>query len=88
MGEQPIIPADALASRDEAVVDAQNKARFELPLTGQPGETTLIVRMSFGYCGTDARALCRLATAAWKIPILINTEGGASEISLTFPEPR
>ena len=88
VGEQPIIPADALASRDEAVVDAQNKARFELPLTGQPGETTLIVRMSFGYCGTDARALCRLATAAWKIPILINTEGGASEISLTFPEPR
>ncbi len=87
-GEQLIIPASALSSRAEAAVDEQNKARFELPLTGQPGEASLIVRMSFGYCGTDARALCRLAAAAWKIPVVINTEGGASEITLTFPEPR
>ncbi len=86
--EQTIIPASALGSRDEATVDDQNQARFELPLSGQPGEASLIVRMNFGYCGTEANALCRLATAAWKIPVVINTEGGVSEISLTFPEPR
>ena len=85
---QPIIPAAALASRDEATVDEQNMARFELPLSGQPGEAILFLRMSFGYCGTDANALCRLAAASWKIPIVINTEGGVSEISLTFPKPR
>ena len=87
-GEQPIIPAAALASRDEATVDDQNSARFELPLSGQPGEAILVVRMSFGYCGTDARALCRLAAATWKIPVVINTDAGVTEILLTFPAPR
>ena len=85
--EQSIIAADLLGVRDEATANDQNVAVFEVPLTGTPGEATLIVRMSFGYCGTEENALCRLATATWKIPIVLNTDGGVNEIALTFPEP-
>ena len=85
--EQALIAADTLGARDEAIANDQNMAQFEVPLTGTPGEATFILRMSFGYCGTEEKALCRLATATWKIPVVLNTDGGVSEISLTFPEP-
>ena len=86
-GEQSLVAPDLLGARDEATTNDQNVAQFELPLKGQPGETTLIVRMSYGYCGTEANALCRLASTAWKIPVVLNTDGGVGEIALTFPQP-
>lgn len=85
--DQTIVPADALGVRDEASVNDQNVAKFEIPLTATPGEATLILRMSFGYCGSEENALCRLATATWRIPVVLNTDGGISEIALTFPKP-
>jgi thiol-disulfide isomerase/thioredoxin len=85
--EQALIAADTLGARDEAIANDQNVAQFEVPLTGTPGEATFILRMSFGYCGTEKNAVCRLATATWKIPVVLNTDGGVSEISLTFPKP-
>lgn len=85
--DQTIVPADTLGARDEATTNDQNVAQFEIPLTGTPGEATFIVRMSFGFCGTEERALCRLATATWKIPVVLNTDGGVNEIALTFPKP-
>ena len=86
-GEQSLVAADVLGARDEATTNDQNVAQFELPLSGQPGEATFIVRMSYGYCGTEEKALCRLASAAWKIPVVLNTDGGVGEIALTFPQP-
>ncbi len=85
--EQALIAADTLGARDEAIANDQNVAQFEVPLTGTPGEATFILRMSFGYCGTEKNAVCRLATATWKIPVVLNTDGGVSEISLSFPKP-
>lgn len=85
--EQGLIPPEAIGVRDEASVNDQNVAAFEVPLTGQPGEATIFVRMSFGYCGTEENALCRLATATWKIPVALNTDGGVSQIGLAFPMP-
>ncbi len=87
-GEQHVFPKDQLGVRDEATVDEQKIARFALPLTGQPGEAVLIVRVSFGYCGTEENALCRLAAATWKIPVVLNTDGGVSDVMLTFPAPK
>jgi DNA-binding beta-propeller fold protein YncE len=86
-GDQPIVPSEALGGRDESDVDDQSVARFELPLTGKPGETTLILKMSFGYCGIEEDALCRLASAVWKIPVVVNTDGGSNNVQLTFPMP-
>ncbi len=85
--EQVLVAADVLGVRDEATANEQNVAQFEVPLTGQPGEATFFLRMSFGYCGTEANALCRLATATWKVPVVLNTDGGTSEIVLAFPKP-
>lgn len=86
-GEQTVISADAIGSRDEATVNEQNVATFTVPLSGKPGDANLIVRMSFGYCGTEENALCHLATATWKLPISVTAEGGTSEVQLTFPKP-
>lgn len=85
--DQAIVAPDSLGARDEATVNDQNAAQFEVPLTGTPGEATFVVRMSFGYCGTEENALCRLATATWRIPVVLNTDGGVNEIALTFPKP-
>lgn len=84
-GEQTVISAAALGARDEATVDDQGAGNFHLPLTGQPGEASLVVRMSYGYCGTDEGALCRLATATWRVPVVVNTDGGVGQIALAFP---
>lgn len=86
-GEQTLVAKESLGARNEATVGEPNIAEFELPLTGQPGEATLILRMSFGYCGTEENALCRLAAATWKIPVVLNTDGGANEVTLNFPTP-
>jgi len=85
--EQTLVASDNLAVRDEAETSDENVARFEVPLTGQPGEATFLVRMSFGYCGTEENALCRLAAATWRMPVVLNMDGGSNEIKLTFPKP-
>jgi len=85
--DQTLVASENLGVRDEAVTGDDQVARFEVPLTGQPGEATFLVRMSFGYCGTEKNALCRLASATWKIPVVLNTDGGSNEIKLTFPKP-
>jgi hypothetical protein len=64
-----------------------NVAEFSVPLTGQPGSCTVILQVSYGYCAADGTGLCRLATGTWKIPVVLNTDGGESRISITFPEP-
>jgi DNA-binding beta-propeller fold protein YncE len=86
-GEQDLLSADVLGVRDEAMVSEKNVASFTVPLTGQPGQGRFLLRMSFGYCGTEENALCRLASATWSVPVVLNTDGGNSEISLTFPKP-
>lgn len=84
---QTLIPGTALGVREEATVSQGNLAEFTIPMTGQPGESTLILQMSYGYCSTDGTGLCRLATGLWKIPVVLNTDGGESQIQITFPKP-
>ena len=85
-GEQTIVDRDALGVRDEATVNDQKVAHFDLPMTGQPGEATLYVRVSFGYCGLDKNALCHLASAKWKVPVMLSADGTSKEVSLSFPK--
>ena len=86
-GTQTLIPAEALGIREEAAVGEGQVAEFTLPMTGQPGESTMILQVSYGYCSADGAGLCRLATGLWKIPVVLNTDGGESQIVVTFPEP-
>ena len=86
-GTQALIPAEALGVRDEAAVGEGQLAEFTIPMTGQPGESTMILQVSYGYCSADGAGLCRLATGLWKIPVILNTDGDQSQIEVTFPEP-
>lgn len=86
-GTQALIPAEALSVRDEAAVGESQVVEFTIPLTGQPGESTVILQVSYGYCSAEGAGLCRLATGLWKIPVILNTDGGQSQIVVTFPEP-
>jgi thiol-disulfide isomerase/thioredoxin len=86
-GEPSLLANNASGVRTEAQVTAGNVAEFSVPLTGQPGSCTVILQVSYGYCAADGTGLCRLATGTWKIPVVLNTDGGESRISITFPEP-
>ena len=80
---QTVIAENVLGLRDEAVV-TEGRAEFRLPLTGQRGETTLLIRMNYGFCA-DNSSLCRLASAAWRIPVRVTGKSGIEELSLEFP---
>ncbi len=81
--DQAIVPADALAARDEATVNG-SQASFQLPMTAVAGEATLLFRVSYGFCSENS-TVCRLATAAWKVPITVSDEAEGAKLSLTFP---
>ena len=83
-GEQPIFQAAALDQCDEAAV-ADAHATFEIPMTGESGMGTVYVRVGYGYCGTEEHALCRLATATWRVPITIAADAAAATLDLSFP---
>lgn len=83
---QTVVPTDSLASREEASI-SDHVATFLLPLTGAAGETTLLLRMSYGFCADDGK-LCRLATAAWRIPVVVSNDGPTEELQITFPSPK
>jgi len=85
-GEQAIIPTDALAQRDEASV-ADHTASFDIPMTGAEGGITVLIHVGYGYCGTEENALCRLATATWRVPITVAADATANSFDLEFPVP-
>jgi len=82
--EQVIFPAETLGERDEAAV-ADDVASFDIPLTGESAMATVYVRVSYGYCGMGENALCRLASATWRIPVTTASDATESMLSLSFP---
>ena len=83
-GEQPIFPVETLSQRDEAIV-ADGNATFNLPMTGETGAATVYLRVSYGYCGTNEKALCRLATATWRVPVTVAAAATGNTLNLSFP---
>ena len=83
-GAQPIFPMATLSQRDEAVV-ADGHATFDMPMTGESGTATMYIRVGYGYCGTEENALCRLATATWRVPVMIAADAAADILNLSFP---
>lgn len=83
--EQTIFPADSLDQRDEAVAAADDHVTFDLPMTKEPGTATVYIRVSYGFCGMEANALCRLATATWRVPVNVAAEGTDERLELSFP---
>ncbi|MCA9037036.1 MAG: redoxin domain-containing protein [Planctomycetaceae bacterium] len=81
---QAVVPDDALNSREEATPQ-NGTASFSLPVSSEPGQTVLIVQMSYGYCATD-ESLCRLASRTWQIPVTLTNDAETSSIGLSFDE--
>jgi len=83
--EQPLVPESALSTRSRITPAEDGTVAFTVPLTGQPGDATLLLQLSFGYCDADDTGLCRLADGLWKIPVKLSTDGGDSRIILDMP---
>ena len=83
-GEQSLFPVATLGQRDQAVV-ADAHATFDIPMTGTTGTATMYIRVGYGYCGTEKNALCRLATATWRVPITIAADSPVDTLNLSFP---
>jgi len=79
----PVISSEALEGRDEATAK-DGSATFQIPLTGKAGEANVLVEVSYGFCRTKG-GLCRLASAAWELPLKVVEEGNSPGISLRFP---
>ncbi len=83
-GTQSIFPTVALGQRNQVVV-TDGHATFDMPLTGESGTATMYIRVDYGYCGTEENAVCRLATATWRVPITIAADAPVDTLSLSFP---
>ena len=82
--EQVIFPAETLGERDEAAV-VDDVASFDIPMTGESAMATVYIRVSYGYCGMGKNALCRLASATWRIPATVSSDAKESSLNLSFP---
>ena len=82
--EQVVFPAETLGERNEAVV-ADDVASFDIPMTGESAMATVYARVSYGYCGMGKNALCRLASATWRIPVTVSSDAGEMALELSFP---
>lgn len=82
--EQVIVPAETLGEREEAVV-ADNVASFDIPMTGESAMASIYVRVSYGYCGMGENALCRLASATWRVPVKTEADAKDASLNLSFP---
>ena len=83
-GTQSIFSTVALGQRNQVVV-TDGHATFDMPLTGESGTATMYIRVDYGYCGTEENAVCRLATATWRVPITIAADAPVDTLSLSFP---
>ena len=83
--DQSIIAPEALNARDEATLNGTT-AMVVVPLTENPGEASITLQVSYGYCSSNS-SLCRLASQVWIIPIEVNEESEATSIELSFPKP-
>lgn len=82
--EQQIFSTETLNQRDAAAV-TDGQATFDMPMTGESGTATIYVSVGYGYCGTEKNALCRLATATWRVPITITADATVDTLDLSFP---
>lgn len=81
VGEQKLIAAEQLKSRQEAEVK-DDVATASIPLAAKKGEAKLALSVSFSYCRDGVGGLCKLKTSKWNIPIKISADGKSSTIKL------
>lgn len=78
-----ILDPAALGERDEAIGEGTT-VTFTLPLTAQPGQTTLDLALTYTYCREGAGGVCRLGTLRWNVPLEVTPDATGTEITLPF----
>ena len=79
---QSLVAEEQLNKRARATV-AESHAVVRLPLTGQIGTATLELVVSYQICRDGKGGLCKLKTAAYRIPL--TTSGDSSTTTITLP---
>lgn len=76
-----LVSADALGKRQRA--DKQETtASFAVPLSGEEGQGSLTVQISYQFCRDGTGGLCKFGTQQWVIPIVVASDG-PSNLKLT-----
>jgi len=56
-----------------------------LPVTGETGEATLRVSLSYYYCANDPGGLCKMASVEWIAPLRLDPAAESAMVSLIAP---
>jgi thiol-disulfide isomerase/thioredoxin len=78
---------DAAGKRIKASAD-DGAVRFDLPLSGETGESNLRIALSYGYCRDGNGGVCKVRTAHWLLPLAVTfgkAPDGAEGIRLVAP---
>ncbi|HUG91918.1 MAG TPA: thioredoxin-like domain-containing protein [Planctomycetaceae bacterium] len=79
-GEQALVPADRLDSRQEAPVQGERLV-IAVPLARASGGATYELAVTYGYCRGGTGGLCKIQTVRWRVPIEF-AEGGSPAVRL------
>ncbi|MBA3312323.1 MAG: redoxin domain-containing protein [Planctomycetaceae bacterium] len=82
-GPQVIVRKDALGKRIKGVAGS-SAVRVSVPLTGEVGEASFRIALSYGYCREGRGGVCKVRAAHWNVPLVV-AESGSAEIRLVAP---
>lgn len=80
-GEQSLVAADQFEIKQEAKTEDSN-VTFVIPTAKTTGDATLMLSVTYGYCRDGEGGVCKVATASWKIPVVLKADAKAKLVSL------
>jgi len=82
-GKNQTLIAAELIGKKQTVEIADGVARVRIPVAAKSGAAELTLTMTYGYCREGTGGLCKLATSAWKIPVVVSEDAKTESLSLT-----
>lgn len=82
-GDGPLIPAEALNSRQEASSEDGATAKFVVPVAQKAGAATLLVTVTYGYCREGTGGLCKVDSVRFRVPLELVAGGETKPVSLS-----
>ncbi len=80
-----LIPATHVEGKHKAAAKDKT-ATWKIPLTGNVGETSLEIALTYGYCRDGKGGLCKIKTTRFQVPLKITKDALKTQIELTVPK--